>query len=256
MRRIHGLLFVLVASLTACAAPSASPSPAVPVLAGTSWVVTHISGTATLADVAPTLTVADGSVHGNASCNSYSGTLTQDGAKVHITGVAMTAMACLDERVSAQEAAFTKALAAVTAVRAAAGGVELTDAQGAAVLTMASAPTSTPKPLVGTAWKLSGIVSGESVSSPVADTVVTLTFTEDALSGKACNTFRGSVSIDGSRLTVGPLASTKMACPTTAESTQEHTVLTTLHAVTSYAIEGETLTLTAPGGAGLHFSAA
>lgn len=256
MRRIHGLLFVLVASLTACAAPSVSLKSDVPALAGTSWVVTHISGTGTLADAKPTLTVADGSVHGNASCNSYNGTLTQDGANVHISGVAMTAMACLDERRSAQESAFTKALAAVTGVRAAAGGAELTDAQGAAVLTLASAPASTPKPLVGTTWKLSGIVAGDSVSSPITDTVVSLTFTKDALSGKACNTFRGSVTIDGSHLVVGPLSSTKMACPTPQEGTQEHTVLTTLQAVTSYTIDGGTLTLTAPRAAGLVFSAA
>jgi heat shock protein HslJ len=255
MRRIHVLLLVLVASLTACAAPTASSSPGAPFLDGTSWVVTHISGAATLADAQPTLAVADGSVHGNASCNSYSGTLTQDGAKVQISAVAMTAMACVDQRLTAQETAFTKAVAAVNGVRATAGGVELTDAQGAAVLTLATAPASTPKALVGTAWKLSGIVSNESVSSPLADTAVSLTFAKDALSGKACNTFQGSVTIDGSRLTVGPLSSTKMACPTSQESTQEHTVLTTLQKVTQYAIDGKTLTLTAPGGAGLVFSA-
>lgn len=121
--------------------------------------------------------------------------------------------------------------------------------------TQATAPQPTPRPLVGTAWTLTGIVAGEAVTSPVAGTTVTLRFTDDTLSGKACNTFRGAVTIEGDALTVGPLASTRMACVKPGEGEQEATVLSILGDVTGYAIDGDALTLTAPDSKGLVFTA-
>ena len=123
-------------------------------------------------------------------------------------------------------------------------------------LTLAKAPDTPDKPLVGTAWTLSGIVSGDTAVSPVAGTSVTMTFTETAVSGKACNTFRGPVTVKDATIEVGPLASTKMACTNEAEGKQETSVLAILDAATGYSIEGDTLTLTAPDSKGLTFTAA
>jgi heat shock protein HslJ len=144
----------------------------------------------------------------------------------------------------------------VAGVRAAGTGVELLDATGKAVLTLAPAPAESAKPLAGTTWQLSGIIANEAVTSPVAGTTVTLTITGDQLTGKACNTFSGPVTVDGSSFKAGPLMSTKMACDNAAETSQETQVLTTLEAATRYAIEGNTLTLKAPDGTGLEFQAA
>lgn len=258
MRRLAALMVTLMALLSACAAPVAgTPSPtASPItLDGTSWVVTQIKGAATVAEKQPTMAFADGKVGGNASCNNYSGGYTQQGGTLTIGPVAQTAMACADDTLTKQEAAFTGALGEVKQVRAAGTGAELLDTAGSPVLTLAPAPKVTPKPLVGTAWTLSGIVANQAVTSPVADTTVTMTLTDDSVSGKACNRFRGPVKIDGENLTVGPLASTKMACESEAESKQEATVLAILDEVTSYTIEADTLTLTAPDDKGLTFTA-
>jgi putative lipoprotein len=112
------------------------------------------------------------------------------------------------------------------------------------------------KPLEGTQWTLSGIVSTDAVSSPVANSTVTLTIADGTLSGKACNTFRGSVTAADGSFKAGPLMATKMACASKDLSTQETTVLKTLQAATTYTITGNDLTLKAEDGSGLVFTAA
>lgn len=64
--------------------------------------------------------------------------------------------------------------------------------------------------LAGTAWVLTGI-GGEPVA---ADVAATLTFPDaEQVAGHAsCNRFSGAVRIDGARLSLGPLALTRMAC--------------------------------------------
>ena len=63
------------------------------------------------------------------------------------------------------------------------------------------------------------------------------------------------MTITDTTLTVGPIASTKMACPDEQEGKQEATVLAILQAVTEYVIDGETLTLSAPDDKKLVFKA-
>lgn len=246
---------LLAACATPAGVPSAAPSPSPLILDGTSWVAKQIKGAATLAEHQPTVAFAGGRVTGNASCNRYSAEFTQAGSSLTFGAVAQTAMACTDDKLNAQERAFSAALGEVTQVRSSAGGAELLNAAGEAVLTLAAAPVPTPKPLVGTEWTLSGIVSGDAVQSPLADTTVTMTLTDEALTGKACNTFRGSVTKTDSTIKVGPIMSTRMACPTEGEGKQESSVLAALGSVTSYAIEGDTLTLSGPDSKGLLFTA-
>lgn len=245
----------LVALLVACSSTTpAGPGPAAtaPGLAGTSWTVTALNGGAPLAGHAPTMEFSTDAVAGSASCNRYNATFSQDGANVRITPGALTAMACAED-VMAQEQAFTTALAAVTGVRAAGEGVELVDASAKALLALAKV---VDKPLEGTDWRLSGIISGEAVSSPVAEGEVTLKIADGTLTGKACNTFRGSVTVADGTLEVGPLMSTKMACTSAELTAQETAVLTTLQAATAYTIAGDSLTITAEDGSGLTFTAA
>lgn len=249
----------LLALLAACssptpAAPASSPaaSVAAPTLDGTSWTVTQLNGTAALAGHEPTMEFSGKSVTGQASCNRYNAAFTQDGSAVTITPGIMTQMACAED-VMTQEHAFTVALAAVAGVRTADAGVELVDSSAKAVLTLAKVQD---KPLEGTQWTLSGIVSADAVSSPVANSTVTLTIADGTLSGKACNTFRGSVTAADGSFKAGPLMATKIACASKDLSTQETTVLKTLQAATTYTITGNDLTLKAEDGSGLVFTAA
>lgn len=253
MTKLWALSVGLVALLAACSSTTpAAPGPAAPTLAGTSWSVTQLNGRTVLAGAAPTMEFGNDAVSGSTSCNRFTAGFTQSGATVTITPGAQTAMACADD-VMAQEQAFTAALAKVAAVRAAGDGVQLVDASAAALLTLARIVDT---PLEGTTWTLSGVIAGDTVSSPVAGGEVTMTIVDGTLSGSACNTFRGSVTAADGRIEVGPLMSTRMACASADLTAQETAVLTILQAASTYTVKGDSLTLTADDGTGLSFTAA
>ncbi|MCB0912875.1 MAG: META domain-containing protein [Propionibacteriaceae bacterium] len=255
MRMFWVVSLGLIALLSACssgatpAGPAATPAPT---LDGTSWTVTAINGAAPITGNEPTMEFSADTVSGLASCNRYNAAYTQDVTKVTITPGIMTQMACAED-VMAQEQAFTEALTQVTGVRTAGDdGAELFGSDDTAVLTLARV---TDKPLEGTEWTLTGIISGEAVASPVAESTVTLTISDGQLSGKACNSFHGDVTAADGSFTVGPLASTRMSCGSEELDKQEYTVLGTLQAATGYTIQGNELTITADDGTGLVFAA-
>ncbi len=93
-------------------------------------------------------------------------------------------------------------------------------------------------PLEGTPWTLQ---SG--VDAP-ADAVPTLTLGDDGqASGFAgCNTFSGGYEISGDTFTIGPLASTQMACPE-PQMAAETAYFQALDAADTWAIESSELVL-------------
>ena len=249
------LLAGAVLLLSACMSqPGAVPSPEPPVLDGTEWTVTKIKGADTVADSQPTIAFEDGKVSGTPGCNRFFGSCTQDGAKLEFGMMGTTEMACLDEGVGEQETAFLAALGEVTGVRAADPAVELTGADGAAILTLMKKEPMPDKALEGTEWTLTGIVENEAVSSIVGDKAVTLTIADGKLHASACNQINGDVTVDGQTLKVGPLMSTRMACPSEEETIQEGKLISYLEAATAFEIKGATLTITS-GDNGLVFEA-
>jgi heat shock protein HslJ len=86
--------------------------------------------------------------------------------------------------------------------------------------------------LVGTEWIL-----GDLPGQVLADARPTISFSGDGtVTGNAgCNTFSGAYTVDGSNLTFGPLASTKMACEG-AKGTLETAFLGAIQATTAYEI--------------------
>lgn len=254
MSRMWVVSIGLVALLAACSSPTpaAPASSAAPTLSGTAWKVTQLGGTATIAGHEPTMEFAADAVAGLASCNRYTGAFSQDGAAVKITPGAMTQMMCAAD-VMTQEQAFTQALTKVASVRSAGDGIELVDSDARAVLTLAAIADL---PLEGTTWTLSGLVANDAVTTPVSGSTVTMTIADGTLSGKACNSFHGTVDAKDGTIKVGPLMSTKMACTSEALTKQETQVLTTLQAATTYTIKGDELTISAPDGTGLVFTGA
>ena len=91
--------------------------------------------------------------------------------------------------------------------------------------------------LPGTSWVLAELDGVD----PVAEAAPTIEFAEDGtVSGSTgCNTFTGSVTIDGTSLEFGPLATTRMACADPAVNEQEQAFLLALEGVTSYTIDEE-----------------
>lgn len=240
MARIQAVLLGALLVLTACTGTSSGT----PQLNGTSWIVSSISGAATLSDQQPTLAFADGRVSGSTGCNTLSGAYTQNGDGVTFSPMAVTQMAC-PEPVMSQESAFLAAMNKVARASGDASIVRLLDAAGETLLTLTTPPVPSPTPLASTTWKLESIIEGTTASSVVAGTSVTLILNTEAgsYSGRACNNFGGDLSVTGDSIAFDPPHSTTMACPA-AELTQENVVLSILPRVTTWAVDGNALTLT------------
>jgi heat shock protein HslJ len=106
--------------------------------------------------------------------------------------------------------------------------------------------TGKPPRLEGTSWVLVSLAG----IPPVADTEITATFgTDRRVSGSAgCNRYTGAYEISGPSIEVGPLASTRMYCPTPGVMEQEQRYLVTLEASVLAAVEGDQLLLADAGG--------
>ncbi len=99
-----------------------------------------------------------------------------------------------------------------------------------------------------------GDVSSAGTKSPVGDwrtrtngVTQTITFTSDGtvFGDAGCNRFTGAYTTDGGSITIGPLATTLMACEQPVMDA-EQTFLVRLQAAVSYRAKAETLRIYAP----------
>lgn len=251
MIRLRAVLYSLVlVVLAGCSAPANTPQ-----LDGTSWVVTAIAGRPTLGTHPPTLAFAETTVSGTTGCNSFTGAYTRNGDGVAFSPIALTQMACAGAAMT-QETAFTAALTKVTQIRSEGSALLLIDAAGKTQLTLNAPPTPSPSPLGMTTWKLTGIRQGATTSSLITATSATLTIdtTAGTYSGKACSSFGGDLTHSGDTITFDTPHTTWSTCPA-AELRQEKQILTTLTAVTTWKVDGSTLSLSGANGDGLEFEA-
>jgi len=81
----------------------------------------------------------------------------------------------------------------------------------------------------------------------VPDVETSIEFKDGQMSGNVgCNGFGGEYKVSGDMLEFGPVMSTMMFCENVAE--QESTVLSTLQEKTSFAFDGNVLTITSANG--------
>ena len=117
-------------------------------------------------------------------------------------------------------------------------------ALGAIALPLLAACTTAgaaPAPVAGTTWSFELIDGQKPVSSRAM-----LTLNAKSLSANAgCNGMGGDLTIEPDRLVTGPIISTMMYCDGVME--QEKAVSALLGASPQYKVDGDTLTLTAPG---------
>jgi putative lipoprotein len=99
--------------------------------------------------------------------------------------------------------------------------------------------------LPGSAWEVTSFAG----QPPLADHPITFEFdNEGNIAGDgSCNRFGGSCKIEGDKIEVGPLRSTRRACEPDIMQ-QEHKFLALLGATATWAIDGDELVLTAPDG--------
>jgi heat shock protein HslJ len=114
------VVWLLVVPLLATCGAGSSPSAeggAVTELPGTSWNLVELGGSVPAGDAKETLVFgADGTVHGNAGCNTFNGTPTIDGSTIRFGPLATTRMACPEPAMSV-ESAYLAGLAGATTWR-------------------------------------------------------------------------------------------------------------------------------------------
>jgi heat shock protein HslJ len=232
----------------------AAPEAQTP-LEGTLWQLTSYVDAngqtqTTLAGSEVTATFQDGRVVGSAGCNNYTAEYTLDGSALAIGPAATTLRACISEELSAQEAAYLSALAAVASYEISGETLTLLDAAGQTVLEFAA---KTPTSLTGTTWQVTNYNNGkQAVVTLLADTELTMMFDDNGqVSGSAgCNNFTGGYTMDGDAIVIGPLATTmKMCGEPEGVMEQEAAFLAALEAATTFAIQGDEIELRDDSGA-------
>ena len=210
-------------------------------LTGIYWQLTSLNDAAPIEGTGLSARFLDGRVSGSAGCNRYNGTYTVNGSQIEFgEAMASTMMAC-DEAVMQQEQAYFKALAEAKSFTATAEKLTLMDS-GGKVLAEYSAVS---QELAGTSWLANSYNNGQqAVVSVVIDSELTAEFSTDgSVSGSSgCNTFTGGYTVDGEKITIGPLATTMMACEQDLMD-QEAQYLLALQSAAVYSIEGNTLQL-------------
>jgi heat shock protein HslJ len=216
-------------------------------LAGTSWELAQYAPagetalTAVPEEVRATADFTEDQISGSGGCNSFTGAYSTDGDTIEIGPLASTQMACVPA-VAAVESGYLARLGAATTYAIAGGTLTLSDGSGRAVLEYTE---SEPAALTGTTWAATGINNGTGgVTSLVAGSTVTAEFADDGtVSGNAgCNSFNGTYEVLGDTMTIGPLATTRMACePELSE--QEANYLAALENATRFTLDRDRLEL-------------
>jgi heat shock protein HslJ len=247
MWRAFGLaLIVCVLGVTACGGGGTGGSGGGQV-EGVSWVlVSYRSAGGATQQVPPAAEVTarfdQGTVAGNAGCNSYSGPYNLSGSDLTVGDIASTAMACPPPLDRIEQAYLTNLQASATY---ATDGPILTIRDDAGEDLLAYRERA-DLPLTGTTWTMTSVNNGQqAVVSAVAGTPVTLTLSDDgsASGSSGCNQYSGSYTTDGGTLSFGPLASTQMACADPDLNEQEQAYLAALSTVATYRLEGTRLDL-------------
>ena len=255
---VIALSLVVLFGLVACGDDSDSETEgtAVPLadadgLAGTSWVLTEYtdaSGESVPAVAEPaSLAFTEDEVAGSTPCNQFNGSYTVDGDALTIDMGPMTQRGCTGD-VQGQEDALLQLFPEVASFVLDDGdALVLTDDTGATLLVYEADPST----LVGD-WTATGVNNGaDAVETNAQTEALTATFAEDGtLSGSGgCNTFNAGYTVEGADgLIIGPIASTKMACPDEV-MTAEDAYFTALSNVATYSVSAGTLTLRDADGA-------
>ena len=120
----------------------------------------------------------------------------------------------------------------------------------AAALLAGCAGVSLDEPLEGTPWRLVqlqgqplGVAGGDSGDAPPAPRLQFDAARQQVSGSGGCNRLSGGYRRSGSTLRIGPLASTRMACPDAERSALETRFVAALEATAAFDVKGAQLTL-------------
>lgn len=196
----------------------------------------------------------DGRFSMSAGCNIMGATYELDGDVLRLDGgLEMTEMGC-EEALAAQDSRLADLMSSEPTLVVEGDTLTLTSAS--ASISLLDREVADPdRPLEQTAWTLTGVVTGDAVSSVPMGATPTLTIEGGtALVDTGCNTGSAPVAVDGDTLTFGPLALTKMACEPELMDLEAH-VASVLSGTATFTIEAASLTVS-NGDLGLTFGVA
>jgi heat shock protein HslJ len=209
----------------------------------TSWRLASLPGHAPAALAAlergMTARFEAGRITGFAGCNTFTGPYTLKENRLTVGVLAGTMMAC-PEPAMLLERAFHAALTGTFSYAITGDRLSLTADSGARLPFDKEAPVT----LAGGSWEVTGYNNGrQAVVSPIVGTLLTVAFENGIVTGQAgCNTFRATYSTAGSRITVGPAATTRKVCGD-AVMTQEREFLKALESAATWTFDGSLLHL-------------
>lgn len=216
-------------------------------LVDTQWVLDQEAST--LEVIAPQARVTatfDGSrMSGTGGCNNYSTSYTLDGSKMTIGPVASTLIAC-PPPASNVEAAYSERLPQVRSYAISGPTLTLTTSTRGADLVYRALGEG--EALNGE-WEATSFFRPGAITSVITGSTITATFDNGKLSGNAgCNTYNATYEVDGSKIAIGPIASTRRACLDGLVATQEAEYLAALELARTYSLGANGLTLLRDGG--------
>lgn len=153
--------------------------------------------------------VVENRIFGNAGCNGYTGTYTYSKGILSAPNLASTMMMCPDEN---QEGQFHEVLGKPNKVSLANNTILTLSNNGKIVAEFVKGIDTS---LLTGEWTLESIADGD-VKTLFSDHVPTIKFdvAENRFGGNAgCNRYNATYKIEGTTITVGPVMSTRMACP-------------------------------------------
>jgi heat shock protein HslJ len=218
--RAVAALLALTILIAACGdddQPAATSAPAGGGLAGTQWVLdTSALDVADAGDVVSFIAFERERVSGSDGCNRFSGSYEADGSALRFGVLAGTQMACIGSA-DAVAQQVNAALPKVRAYTIDGDTLRMQDAGGAVLLRW-----SANEPGVEGSWDVTSVLYDDAIRGVEQGTELTAVFGSDGtLTGSTgCNSFRGSYTLDGTRIKIGPLAATKKACA--SQQASEH----------------------------------
>jgi heat shock protein HslJ len=221
-------------------------------LEGITWVLESYTSQGTVRVIPPEVRIdalfEGGRVSGSSGINTYTASYELSGADLTI-GPAATTMMAGPEALMELEQAYLAALQEAASFIASAGRLAIYDKNGGEILSYMEEEAPS---LTGTDWSVTGYNNGkQAVVTPIAGSELTALFSEDGtVSGSSgVNTFSGEYTLDGLKITIGPLASTMMASSDPALSEQEAAYLAALQSAARFTIKGNELELRKEDGA-------
>lgn len=188
----------------------------------------------------------DGRLIASAGCNQLQGEVTLDDGKLAVADLSETAMGCAPD-LHEQDKWLSAFIRATPSWQLTDNVLTLTRGEDKIVLT-----AETPATLAGGKWTVDGLITGDAVSSVPGGVVATLEFGPKEVGVFAgCNNGSVPYTVDGATISFGDLVSTAMECQGD-KGTVERAVTNVLSGKVTYKLDGQTLTLTNPSGAGLH----